>query len=372
MTFPLQAVPFVRLAKRLFLGRGDLEAVSERQELLCREEYGTNRPAIFLPGQLERITGAPPESTIGIEIATATARFVAHAPTIAYHVRNATLLGGSVYVGRYRHLITRKKSYASGWQEPLHFRNAALASSYCGVRYFCHWLRDDCAQFLLAKQFGQPLCMPLSYSHKAQYEGYFEQDWAPIERAQIDHLVIFQDFSQNSLKKKRYDLLRRRIKEHFPGTGQEVFVYLRRGRSGVPRLIQNEAEIQDELVKRGFVIVDIEADSLEHILRTLSDAKVVVSIEGSHIDHCWFACPEGSGLVDLQPAHRFAANHCGLCECLNMRYGFVVGPAGEGGYYFSVSEILRTIDLMLRAMAAENSARRMSIAEAKPALAKAV
>jgi hypothetical protein len=113
-------------------------------------------------------------------------------------------------------------------------------------------------------------------------------------------------------------------------------------------LIQNEDEIVEALVKRGFVIVDMELDALEHILATLADAKLCISIEGSHASHHTVVAPESSGLLDLQPPDRFTANHRGSCECLGMRYGFVVGSKGNAGYSFSVSEILRTADLMLR------------------------
>ena len=85
----------------------------------------------------------------------------------------------------------------------------------------------------------------------------------------------------------------------------ETRVYLRRGQSGVPRVIQNEDEIIDALTKQDFVVIDVAADSLDHIIKTLLNAKLVVSLEGSHTGHCVFTIPENSGLLLLQPPDRF-------------------------------------------------------------------
>ena len=87
---------------------------------------------------------------------------------------------------------------------------------------------------------------------------------------------------------------------------------------------------------------------LNKIIETLRNAKIVVSMECGHIAHCVFSCPERSGLIVLQPPDRFSAVHRGWSECLGIRFGFVVGCSGNAGYYFSVSEILRTIALMLK------------------------
>ena len=82
-----------------------------------------------------------------------------------------------------------------------------------------------------------------------------------------------------------------------------VNVYLRRGRSGRNRLITNENDIIEALVKRGFVVADIERDNLETLLGTLCNAETVVSLEGSHVAHCCFSLREL--LLYAQPADRF-------------------------------------------------------------------
>src|SRR5262249_3154480 len=143
-----------------------------------------------------------------------------------------------------------------------------------------------------------------------------------------------------------------RMNAHFPRNpgAADTYVYLKRGKTGAPRLIQNEDEIIDGLVKRGFVVVDITSESLESILGTLLNAKIVVSIEGSHISHYTFTSPDNSGLIVLQPPDRFIALQRAWAACLDIRYGFVVGEIASAGYYFPLADILRTVDLMLSAL----------------------
>ncbi len=169
----------------------------------------------------------------------------------------------------------------------------------------------------------------------------------PIRRAQIDHLTIFENYSDNSLKLKCYEALRRRVASHYPKKGGKTLVYLKRGKAGLPRVIENENEIMNALSKNGFRIVDSETESVGELLEILVNAKIVVSMEGSHIAHCIFAVPRDSALLVLQPADRFAANHREWCNCLNVRFGFVVGTAGTAGYVFSTTEIFDTVNLML-------------------------
>jgi hypothetical protein len=349
MPIPLRLRPRLRQIQRAFAGPGTLESAAASREILCPEEKTDLNPVIFLPGQLEKVTGAPSESTLAAEIQAMTAREVTHAPTIAYHIRNAALLGGSVYAGRLRHFIFNDRLAAK--TPPVRIEKATLASTFIGLKYFGHWLKDDCTLRLLCEQFGIPLCIRIpTHSHIAKYADYFEQDWSTsIDNALIDHLVIAQDFGQNRSKKQRYEILRSRIRARFGDHLARSFVYLKRGATGASRLVYNEEVIVDALVEKGFVVLDVAADSLEQILTVLSRAKLVISMEGSHCAHCVAALPSGGGLMLLEPANRFCANQRGWTDALSIRSGFVVGDAvGDTGFSFSVSEIVKTIDLMLK------------------------
>jgi hypothetical protein len=349
MKIPIRLRPAIRHVRRTFTGPGTLESVAVSKDIVCPEEKAELSPVVFLSGQLEKVTGAPLESTVAAEIRATTAREVNHAATIAYHIRDAALLGAVVYSRNLKYPVS--DAFVASKTRPIQIEKAVLASTFTGLKYFGHWMKDDCTLRLLCEDFGNPLCVRIPpHSDIVKYAGYFGQDWSTsTDSAWINHIVIMQDFAQNSFKKQRYEKLRSRIKVRFGGQQASSFVYLKRGATGASRLVHNEAEIIDELLKRGFIVLDVAVDSLEQVLTVLSQARLVVSMEGSHCAHCVAAMPSGSGLMLLEPPNRFCANQRGWTDCLSIRTGFVVGDAvGDANTLFSVSEILKTIDLMLK------------------------
>ena len=176
-----------------------------------------------------------------------------------------------------------------------------------------------------------------------------------MDRVRIDNLTVWQDWDQNSHKRNRYEALRRRIKKQVSAIDCDGGVYLKRGNSGVARPIRNEHEIIDTLVKQRFAVVDVASDKLEHIIGTLLSAKIVISMDGSHIAHCLYSLPRNSALLVLQPPDRFRGVHRTWSACLGIGSGFVVGSGTQAGYSFSVTEILRTAELLLNQM--EGSAK---------------
>jgi len=319
--------------------------VSFKKEILCPEGEGSLPPAIILPGQLERVTGAPAESTVRYEIEFVTRPRAIHVATIAYHIRKATLFNGSIYAGAWRRSILTE---STSTQPEIHVAGAGLASSEIGNVYFGHWLRDDCTAHIIAQNYGLALCVHHDqFPHRKAYASWFGQDWRSAGNAHIEHLVVFHDAGQNSSKAARFRKLRSMLRARFPLRGSSQLVYLRRGKTGVARLIENEEEILDALIRRGFHVLDVSKDSLEKIVSELLNAKIVVSIEGSHVSHCAVTLPENAGIVLLQPASRFATIHRGWANNLSVHYGLVVGHQTNGGHHFVKDEILKTVDLML-------------------------
>jgi Glycosyltransferase 61 len=348
--FPLKLAPSRRNIKRLFAGPGTLGSTAGEIEVLCPEERGEFIPSTYLDGQLDKVTGAPLGADLATQLQRVIDRNVFHAPTLAYHIHDAVLFNGSVYSGRMRYFLCDKSSNFTS-TAPIYRKKAALASTPLGVGYFGHWLKDDCLQYLLAEEHGV-LSLPPLYTlvHQPLYETYFLQKWTPITQARVDHLIIYQDFAQNSLKRRRYQILTARIRSRLV-SNSPALVYLRRGNTGVARLITNEDEIIEALINKGFVVIDIMADSLETIITSLMDAKIVVTMEGSHFWHCWFSPQNRSGVITLQPPDRFTSIAKGWLDVASAQFGFVVGDKRDGGSWFSVSDILKTVDLMASALA---------------------
>lgn len=350
MHLPISAVSYMTLARQIFSGSGSLPSVAFRQDILHPRVREGLRPAVFLPGQIERVTGSLPHFNLKEVIDSVHATTITLCPTIAYHLKDAVLMDGSVYAGEYRHLITNRSPFHVGSRKVSHLDSCALVSSYMGNMYFGHWLRDDCLQYLLAEGMAPPLCVGRpAYPHQRAYQTYFAQDWTPTDCARIRHLIIFQDFAQNSLKRKRCQVLRERLKTQFRDPPDHPYVYLRRGRTGAQRHVANESEIFNSLAAHGFHIVDVDIEDPASIIEPLMKAKVVVSMEGSHMAHCVFASPEDCCLLVLQPPDRFSMNHRAWSASLGMTFGFVVGTREAAGYCFAVSEILQTVDKMLAA-----------------------
>lgn len=344
MQIPVRAAPVLRNVRRLFGGPATIEETSFECEIVWPAENSELRPALFLDGQMEKIIGTAAATSLSLQIDHATRLRVVDAATIAYHLKNATVFDGSIYLGRMKRLVYDKALAKN--KQTIDLRMAALCNG--GAPQFGHWLCDDCVTYLLAQTYGRPLCLSTSFGpfpHKASYGQYFNQDWSPIDRSHVDHLIVLQDYAQNSLKKKRYRELRARLFKHFPPSEPRDLIYLRRGSTGNARPFLNEDEIVSELSRRGFKILDIVSDSLQEILSHLVSARLVVSIEGSQLTHCCPSVPTGSGLLVLQPPDRFLAFHRGWAEALGVKYGFLVGDRSGDGTHFSLRELLKTIDL---------------------------
>jgi hypothetical protein len=345
LSLPVNAKLFLWQAGRLVSGRGTLQSTAVKLDILSPlEKDCPNKPAVFLPQQVDKITGVLIGSSIEQELRIATATRATHLPTIAYHIKNATLVGGSIYSGTLRHWIRGKKPRANPAR---HLQTAAVASTPQGTRWFGHWLMDDCLTYEIARGYKNVVCVHNFFSDQQRmYQTYFDQDWTETESATIDHLIIFDDLGQNSYKRQRHAKLSKAVQQRFraPKTSN---VYLRRGQSGTSRPIANEDEIIENLLKHGFILADIENDDLESVLAKLCNADLVVSVEGSHVSHCCYSLQEKAKLLLLQPSDRFCMIHSGWMGCIGARLGFVVGEQTEDGYLFPLVDILKTADLLM-------------------------
>jgi hypothetical protein len=342
-TLPLKFKAGARYIRRLAIGPGTLAGVANDVETICPLEESEARKTIYLPGQIDRITGASVFATVESQIKQVTERVATHAPTLAYHLSGATLYNGNLYCRNFK-LPVADNSRTNSF---VHLASAALASSHIGSQFFGHWLRDDCSRYLLAENYGKPLTLDhADYGHARTYAEIFGQDWTPTTGATIDHLVVFQDYAQNSNKKKRYEALRRAIRDNI-SPADTPFVYLCRGNTGQLRTVVNEHGLVDELVRRGFTVADVGTDDIKDIMAKIAGAKFVISIEGSHVNHCCMSLSEGSALLLLQPSDRFSANFKGWTQAINIKSGFVVGPKSGSGYHFETDEILKTMELLL-------------------------
>lgn len=343
--FSARAAPFVRLARRLFAGPGSPESIAAEIEVLCAAEVQEVALPVYLPGHLDLVVAATEHQPLKFEIESMLNTSAHHAGTKAYHVKDAVIHNGSVYAKNMRFFLEERSTEPVG--DYAHYQSASLASTATGCRYFGHWLRDDCTQYLLGNNRGPTLTMASHMTaHQMEYADLFSQDWTCTASATVDHLVIFQDFAQNSSKRARYQELAARVSKVIPDEPRKDLIFLRRGETGAARLIENEAALLDQLVRNNFEIVDVTPD-LGNILPKLKRARLVVSMEGSQISHCAYTLTEGCALLVLQPCDRFTSAHRLWTAGQGIKFGFLVGRKGAHGYRFSSSDVLTVADQLL-------------------------
>lgn len=304
-------------------------------------------PALFLDGQLDRVVAVQEETTLAFELARVLGGEVEHVATMAYDLADATIVGGSIYAGRARvRLLPTPFLPAALRPVEDELDRAALDCTYVGNRYFGHWLLDDCPLHLLAREHAPPVGVARpAYAHEDDYLRLWGFTTRRTASARVRTLTVFQDHGQNPSKRSRLERLRAPVLGRVPSRTWPG-VYLRRGRSGVQRLLINEDEIEARLSRRGFGIIDAETTSVREILAACAGTRAVVGVEGSQMAHALLGLAAPGGIVvALQMPWRFNNLFKDLADCLGFRYAFVVGTRDPGGFRVDPEELERTLDL---------------------------
>jgi capsular polysaccharide biosynthesis protein len=215
-------------------------------------------------------------------------------------------------------------------------------------QYFGHWLQDACSTALLRQEEASLLLDPRpDWPHAADYIAAFgfSPETSPIQI--VERLTIYQDFGQGSSKRARYSEMRQRLSTAWPSEdSKKTAIYFRRGSTGVARMISNEEAMIEALAKSGFEICDLSDASVPDIYRRFKHARLVVSVDGSHLNHLYFTMPQGSRLVTLIPSDRFTMNQRGYAQAAGLRYSFLVMDKDSTGYRVKIPDLLRTLDLI--------------------------
>jgi capsular polysaccharide biosynthesis protein len=287
------------------------------------------------------------ETTREVELGRVLGTEVEHAATVAHEFGDAILAGGSMFAGG-----TRLTLLPGGLGEVVRhppvqvLDQAALDCTFVGNRYFGHWLMDDCTLHLLAREHAPAIGLGrAAYPHEPDYRRLLGLHSGRVTSARVRRLLVFEDHAQHAHKRARYQHLRAQLSEHAgPGSGRGIF--LRRGCSGVRRLLVNEEEIETRLTRRGFAVLDPAAATAAELAATCAGAPCVVSVEGSGLAHGVLTAADKGALLTLQPPFRFNNVFKDYTDCLGMRYGFVVGARAGQDFSVAPDEVERTLDLL--------------------------
>lgn len=341
------ALEHARSAIRWRLGYSIDILDSASSEILDPGHVVTGLPCIALPGQFERVKAC----AFGLDLRTEVAQLEGAprhiGPTRRYLLKDVVVRDGILYGQGKRKGFNSDLDFNShdrSWQE---YSEVALRSSLVGCHFFGHWLRDDCATHLLAEEAAQPISMPTpAWPDCEGYTEHFSQEYTSVRRAHIDRLHLFDDIHQNSSKARRFMQLRKASSREASPSRQKI-VYMMRGAQGKQRTLLNERELVEALSARGILVLKAETLAIDELIRQLSGATIVISVEGSQLSHALFNLRDKGGVLAIQPPDRFFNSHFDWARALEMQYGVVIGIAQETGFYVPIDEILKTLDLLL-------------------------
>ena len=335
-----------RLRRKLGLAKAIRSAAVEVIELAPADESPA-LPVISLPNEFERVINAAPLSTMESQYELVTATRTKHGPTIAYRFQDAVLADHTLYAAGNYEVSRRgeKRPLLTGTHEE--YDQGQLCTYAASNIYFGHWLRDALAMELLAEQRG---LLPLSYlrepwMHEPGYRDLVNLPGRPVSFAMVRQLWVMDDLGLNRSWIGRFRELRRKVRSAVGEDGPSR-VFLSRGGRGSARELINQAAIIKSLAGRGFTVVEPEELQPSVIVRLLASAKVVVSVEGSALNHAQYAVPESAALLVIQPPQRFNAFHKVLADFNNIRFSYVVADSANNGFTLLPDRLLRTLDLV--------------------------
>jgi hypothetical protein len=328
----------------LGLSRRELQSAASRHWIICPPSRQTVPPAIYNPADLDRVTGTSEYSSLPEEMASLLRNVHEHAASVAFVLRNADLVEGHLYAGRWKdRLLSRRPPLLSAAPDTV-LPQGSLATSWHGSTFFGHWLADDLTLQLAAERTGHPFVAerPL-YVHEPEYRRLLGLPIQAYRRVRVGELVVIEDRAQNAFKRARYDELRRRLATVTQSQGHRR-VFLRRGEGGRSRRLLNAPEVEQYLQAQGFEILCPEALSAADIATRMLGATLAVGVEGSHLAHALLTMAHGGVICCLQPPDRFVNIFRGYANCLDMQYATVVGHAASGGFRLDLEDLKRVLD----------------------------
>jgi hypothetical protein len=331
-----------------------MEAASISSRVIASGIETTSRPAFFLPGAFDAVE-AVVNGDRALEWARVSGGAQQHWPTIEYVLERATIHANRIYSKGYvgQFLLKNPVVTDNARQTAVRFETAVLSTNYVSSREFGHWVRDSLVTELHAEAEGVPSVAIARepWPHEAEFRALTGLDCAYPEHATIDRLVVLDDRGHNDHWRERFRTLRARTRASVatqPGQSAGPLVFLSRGAHASPRDPTNATEIEAALALAGFRSVVPSALSVREVGVALRDAALIVSVEGSNLNHLHFFAPEGVALVCLQDPRRFYAYHKGLMDLYDGRFGFIVGQPDRHAadrYGVDIEALMRTIDL---------------------------
>lgn len=325
---------------------GQPELEHPARELSCR-------PALYEPDQLSRITGGGNGMTFDTLMTLWTQTRWTEAPLHIFRLGPACILRGTV--------ITRKAMHWMDVPRPMlndllvdvpSTPESVVLNSQQGLRFFGHWLGDDCSSYEAFPDHPGLISMKRpKWGDVAFYEKAFDQHWQDQNVIVSENLILLNSLGFSRRKGDRYRTLRHRLRKAIGPTGEPgKIVYIRRGPSAKMRTwIANDDDVATALEARGITVVTPEGDTAAFV-RTILDAAIVITMEGSQARHSIYGLCDGGGLLILQPPDQAYGAAQEWMRVLDLHCGMVIGMPADEGFTVNPDEVLSMTDRLLAQM----------------------
>jgi hypothetical protein len=307
--------------------------------------------SLYFPEDLDAILNVISSSTIELERNRVLGEQCFHLPTIEYELSRVRIRDEYVMS---RGLIAKLPTNRPSSQRLKRgaIKEALLSTNILSGMEFGHWVRDA----LVTEMHGVELGLPAiglarePWLHEPEYRSIGDLDCLYTSEARVDRMLMLDDRGLNEYWASRFRKLRRRMRAGVEKKGESLgpMIFLERGDHGRMRDPANLDELRSGLEAMGFrsfMPTDLPVSAIGNALR---DAKIVVSAEGSHLNHLHLFAPDGLILITLQDPHRFYAYHKRLIDLYGSRFGFVVGrpdPALPSRYRVNMDQLGRLVEL---------------------------
>lgn len=336
-----------------------IDDVAHEHEILSPAFTGDTPAALMLPGQLDHVSALQEETWQALEDRRLRGGPVQHRATSHYVLRDATFVQDDLYAGGMRQSLRPSASRAAiAGRVHEEMDEAALVQTFAGNQYFGHWLLDDRAIHLLAREHSpraRPVGVPAKLSEQQRdILNAYDQSIHTVRATRVRRLHVYDDIGQTPHRTERLQRMRARyraigaeaVAAGLPsGAGKIVFVC--RGLGGVRRILHNETALADAMEKRGAMVIrKPEALSLQKIAALFANAAAVVGLDSSALAHGILGVVAGGAFVDIMPGYRFCNTWKDWCDPLGLRYAVVVAPAMGDGCIVDEGDVSRTLDLV--------------------------
>lgn len=315
------------------------------RDILQDEEIEQVVPPFLSDASRERATATHLWTNLAAEFQEADRRTVTHAPVIRFN-HGPGIVGPDGFATRAKcERLDKQFSRNALTAKMGHVAEVAYLNDLSTHLYFGHWLKDGVPQTYLAGETDYYFSNPASWHHCAEYREVLNLRSRNHDYLQADDIITFSDFSQGSLKRARYKMMKERLAATLPNpTEHHAKVFLWRGNAGASRNFRDPDLVYENLVAAGWYMVDVSAP-LATLYQALAGAEIVVGMEGSHLNHVYFCAKAGTVQIILVPHDHFNMVHLGLARAVGNTCGFcVLSGSGKDGYVMDFDAFEKAID----------------------------